>query len=162
MPTPGQAFVADLESLVLDVKGRMDALARQVVQQTCEEVVQNTPVLTGFLRGSWQPSLNGPPQVNGDGRPSEKLGKIDEESADKLSDWAAAEISLSIAQMKAGDTFWLVNNAVYGPRIEYGFTGRDSAGREVHQRGRFFVRKTLARWAQIVRRVAIDLRLQTR
>lgn len=156
MATTGQQFVADLESMVVNAQGRMEALARQSVQQACEEVIQNSPVLTGFFRGNWQPKLNGPPSVQGQQSPSDNT--ID---ADKLSDKSGAEIALVVSQMKSGDTFWLVNNTIYGPRLEYGFTGRDSAGREIHQPGRFFVRKTLQRWAAIVRKSAIDLRMAT-
>lgn len=154
MTTAGQRFVADLESMVAGTQGRMAALARQAVQQISEEVIYATPVVTGFLRASWQPSLNGPPQKT-DGRPSK-----DTIDADKLADKGGKDIALVIAKMKAGDTFWLVNNAVYGPRIEYGFTGRDSAGREIHQKGRFFVRKTVSRWAEIVRKLAIELKMK--
>lgn len=157
MSTPGQQFTADLEALVLNAQGRMEQLSRQVIQETCEQVVRNSPVLTGFFRGNWQPSIGRPPPRQGDGLPSENT--ID---ADKLSDKSLQMLSLLIAQFKLGQIFWFANNTKYGPRLEYGFTGRDSLGREIHQRGRFFVRNALQRWGETVRKTAIDLRMTLR
>lgn len=155
--TPGEQFTADLESMVVGAQGRMEALARQAIQATCEQVVQNSPVLTGFFRGNWQPSINRPPQSQSEGTPSENT--ID---ADKLADKSVRDLSLIIAQFKIGQVFWFVNNTAYGPRLEYGFTGRDSLGREIHQKGRFFIRNALARWGTTVRKAAIDLRMGLR
>jgi hypothetical protein len=157
MTTPGQQFTADLESMVIATKERMEALSRQSIQATCEQVVQNSPVLTGFFRGNWQPSIGAPPQNLGPQTPSENTA-----DADKLADKGSAQLSLLIAQFKLGQIFFLVNNTAYGPRLENGFTGRDSLGREIHQRGRFFVRNALARWGDTVRRAAIDLKMTLR
>lgn len=157
MATPGQQFTADLEAMVLNAQGRMEALARQSIQSTCEQVVRNSPVLTGFFRGNWQPSIGAPPRVQGEQSPSENTM-----DADKLSDKTGAQLSLLIRQFKLGQVFWFTNNTIYGRRLEYGFTGRDSAGREVHQRGRFFIRNALARWSDTVRRQAIDLKMTLR
>jgi hypothetical protein len=157
MATPGQQFTADLESMVLATQGRMEALARQAVQATCEQVVQDSPVLTGFFRGNWQPSIGAPPQNLGPQTPSENTA-----DANKLADKSSAQLSLLIAQFKLGQIFFLVNNTAYGPRLENGFTGRDSLGREIHQRGRFFIRNALARWADTVRKVAVDLKMTLR
>ncbi len=157
MTTPGQQFTADLEAMVKTAQGRMEALARQAVQETCQQVVQDSPVLTGFFRGNWQPSINRPPQNLGPQTPSENTA-----DADKLSDKGAAQLSLLIPQFKLGQVFFFVNNTAYGPRLENGFTGRDSAGREIHQRGRFFVRNALARWAGTVRKAAVDLKMTLR
>lgn len=145
MATPGQIFVADLEAMVLNAQGRMEALARQSIQGTCEQVVQNSPVLTGFFRGNWQPSINRAPNIQGDGLPSEDL--VD---ADKLADKSLAQLTLMIAQFKLGQIFWFVNNTKYGPRLEYGFTGR------------FFVRNALSKWGVTVRKAAVDLRMGLR
>lgn len=157
MATHGQQFTADLEAMVLNAQGRMEGLARQAIQATCEQVVQNSPVLTGFFRGNWQPSINRPPQNLGPQKPSENT--ID---ADKLSDKGVFQLSLVIAQFKLGQIFYFTNNTAYGRRLENGFTGRDSRGREIHQRGRFFVRNALARWGDTVRRTAIDLKMTLR
>ncbi len=143
--------------MVMGAQGRMEALARQSIQATCEQVVQNSPVRTGFFRANWQPSINQPPQAQGDLSPSENTAE-----ADKLADKGVRDLSLIIAQFKIGQTFWFVNNTKYGPRLEYGFTGRDSAGREIHQKGRFFIRNALARWGETVRRAAIDLKMGPR
>lgn len=157
MATQGQQFVADLEAMVVGAQGRMEGVARQALQETCEQVVQNSPVLTGFFRGNWQPSIGAPPQNLGPQTPSENTA-----DADKLADKGAAQLSLLIAQFKLGQVFFFVNNTAYGPRLENGFTGRDSLGREIHQRGRFFIRNALARWGDTVRKVAVDLKMTLR
>ena len=59
--------------------------------------------------------------------------------------------------MKAGLVFWMTNNAAYARRIEYGFVGEDSLGREYNQKGRFFVRKNIKRAKQIVSQLVKDL-----
>lgn len=153
----GEQFVADLESMVIGAEQKMQGLARQVIQGTCEQVVQNSPVLTGFFRGNWQPSLNQPPPAQ-----AELAGSETTQDADKLSDKSRGMLALLIAQFKLGQVFWFVNNTVYGPRLENGFTGRDSAGREIHQRGRFFIRNALQSWRSRVAQAAVDLRMQMR
>lgn len=42
--------------------------------------------------------------------------------------------------------------AKYAKRIEFGFTGTDSAGRSYNQAGRFFVTRAIQAWPSIVRK----------
>lgn len=118
---------------------KIDALARQSVQEVCLRAVTNTPVDTGFLRGSWQPSIGKPytgEPVQGD---------------------ATAKIALSVADLRAGDKFYMRNNAVYAKRIEWGFVGHDSLGRYYNQKGRFMVTDAVKAWPTIVAGVAREL-----
>lgn len=135
-----QRFTADLAKWAHDVEVSMDALARQSIQSLVENVKYDTPFDTGNLLGQWQPSINSEP-------PSGLLPPGASESA----------ISLAIAQLKAGDIYYQSNNAAYALRIEYGFVGKDSLGRNYNQPGRFFVQGAIARWPQIVTFVAADL-----
>lgn len=129
--------------------GKMEALARQTVQEMASRVVRETPVDIGFLAGSWQPTLGKPAEV--DTATPEKGGAIPS-PADSL-----ARISLVIAGMKLGDRYCQINNAAYALRVEYGFTDEDSLGRQFNQRGQFYTTRTVKTWPQVVDAVARDL-----
>ncbi len=58
---------------------------------------------------------------------------------------AAAIVSLDI-----GDTAYLGWQAVYGRRVNYGFTGEDSLGRTYNQSGAGFAESIAAKWPQFV------------
>lgn len=123
----------------------LDALARQVCQEMAQQAVENTPVVVGFLRGSWQPSV---------GKMSLAQGAAPDASGAAVS----AKIAAVIADIKAGDVFYMMNNAVYAKRVEYGFVGQDSLGRTYNQKGRFFVTNTVKRWPLIVQQQAAALK----
>lgn len=52
----------------------------------------------------------------------------------------------------------IVNDAVYARRVNSGFVGKDSLGREYHQRGRHMVEQVIAETPQIVAQVVEDLK----
>lgn len=139
MTATGRQFSADLSAWAARVAGRVDELARQSVQETARQVVVATPFDTGFLATSWQPSIGAEPRTN----PPSK----------------GADYSAVAAGVTAGSVFWMVNNAAYARRLEFGFVGEDALGRYYNQPGRFYVRGVVARWAQIVDAQARDLRI---
>ncbi|NAZ37150.1 hypothetical protein [Rubellimicrobium sp. CFH 75288] len=116
-----------------------EAVARQVCFEAASRVVQNTPVDTGFLRGSWQPSI-GAPLVK-----DEDLASVDPAGAN-----AASQIALAVLQMKAGERFWMLNGCSYGRFVEYGTSKME---------GRHFVQKVVQSWPAIVAHVMADLGL---
>ena len=129
----GREFNLDIQDWAKRFTGSMDALARQTCQQMAEDVVQDTPVDTGFLRGSWQPSLN-TPEISGDGEngnPSIKVAAV-------------------ISGLRAGDKFWMTNNAEYAQYVEFGTS---------KMAGRFFVTRNMKRFSDIVSKVARELNL---
>jgi Bacteriophage HK97-gp10, putative tail-component len=138
-------FRADVKKWKEATDERIEAFARQVCFEMARSVVKATPVDTGFLRGSWQPSI---------GEPKDAEGSEDPGGAK-----ASAIASLVSADVKLGDKFYMVNNAKYARRIEYGFVGEDSLGRKFNQSGRYFVGDTVARFKVICRKVARDLKL---
>lgn len=146
----GTSFIADMQRWNKLSKDQLVALARQACQQLAYKVQNNTGppvgpnIITGFLIGSWQPSI---------GSLSAK-GGVSTENPNKDTD---AELAVIVSTLSLGETFYYVNNAAYAMRQEYGFTGVDSLGRMVHQRGKFFVRKTISQWPSIVADVASDL-----
>jgi hypothetical protein len=145
MASNGKQFKATLGAWALKAGDKLDALARQSALQLSEDVVKATPVDTGFLRGSWQPSI---------GAPAGGGGALDASGAA-----AQASVTLAVQGIKRGDRFFLINNARYAMRLEYGFVGQDSLGRTYNQTGRFFVGNAVKRWPRIVARVAQELKL---
>lgn len=107
----------------------LKAFVQDAAQTISERVIEATPVDTGFLKGSWQPALNGgDTSANG---------------------YAAASVQAVVSQMKVGDIFSLVNNAAYAMRIEYGFVGPDSLGRVFNQPGRYTMTEQLYQWSAV-------------
>ncbi|SCM71501.1 conserved hypothetical protein [uncultured Pleomorphomonas sp.] len=134
-------FAAALRAWADKVNGNLDGLARQTCQETAQRAVGATPVDTGFLRGNWQPSIG-------------EMKVVEPAPA------AGGDIALVCAGIKAGDVFYMTNNTAYAKRLEYGFEGKDSLGREYHQAGRYFVRDTVAQWPSIVEQIARELGAQ--
>ena len=144
--TPGTQFKADLDAWLALSTGQLEALARQSIQALAERVVETTPIDTGFLRGSWQPNLNVLPPP-----------RADDDSTDSTGDAALGRVGIVVSGIRAGDTFYMVNNARYGMRLEFGFVGADSLGRVYNQAGRYFVTRAIAAWPDIVANEARDL-----
>lgn len=141
----GRTFTAEIKDWARRFPDKMDALARQTCQQVSENVITSTPVDTGFLRSSWQPSIGTPQAAKG---------------GEGMQGQAQAQVELTIAQMQAGEVYYLTNNAVYAKRIEFGFVGQDSLGRTFNQQGRFMVTDNVKRWPSVVARMAKDLGLK--
>ena len=141
----GKQFEAAIGKWAKEAPEKMDAFARQVCQAIAERAMTTTPVgVTGFLRGSWQPSI-GEPSTSHEG------------SADKGGAKVAAAIATVIPEIKAGVKFYMMNNAAYARRLEFGFVGEDKLGRKYNQAGRFWVTDAAKAWPQIARDVALEL-----
>ena len=138
--TAGADYMAALDAWRGKVNGGLKALARQSVLDLAQNVVLDTPVDTGFLRGGWQPTIGGIPAPQGDGEhPLDPGGGI-----------AVANIGLKAAELEPGELFVMANFTVYALRLEYGFVGEDSLGRYYNQAGRYFVTNNVAMWDKIV------------
>lgn len=153
----GQTFIADMQRWGTLSKQQLQAVARQSIQQLAIRTQNNTAppigpnVVTAFLINSWQPAIGAPPPLpRGDGAAPPMYGGGGIKDTD-------AELGVLVASLDIGDSFYYVNNAAYAARQNWGFTGVDSLGRSVHQKGKFFVEKTLAQWPSIVDDVVTDL-----
>lgn len=138
----GREFKAQLGAWALKAGDQLDGLARQSIQQMCFQVVADTPVDTGFLRSSWQPSIGSPKAGQG-----KKFG-MGGSGASAAAANALASIGVTITDMKVGETFHLTNNAKYALHIEFGTSKMN---------GRFMVTDNAKRWPQIVSTAAKDL-----
>lgn len=132
---------------------KSDAMMRAVYQESAQEVIEeaqrpkskggNMPVKDGFLRNSGQATLNAPS--------SETTKKPKNYSG---VDWDAGEVVLVINKAELKDTIYFTWTAEYAARMEYGFVGKDSLGRQYNQPGNGFLRLAAQQWPQIVKKVA--------
>jgi hypothetical protein len=67
----------------------------------------------------------------------------------------------TIGSLKLGDRAFLVYQANYAMRQNYGFTGYDSLGRYYNQPGKFWVESVGSRYRSIMRAAATRLRNST-
>jgi hypothetical protein len=129
-----QPFDVQIAQWVAKAKGRTREFCIEFVQDLAEEVVRATPVKTGFLRASWWASIGTPTSAAGGG--------------------SVAAMSLVAAAIVPGDVYYMMNGAAYAMRVEYGFIGQDSLGRNYNQPPRAFVRGTVARAGDIAEAAA--------
>lgn len=142
-------YEADLDRWLADFNDRIGEIWRHAVVRVGEEVIKGSPVDTGFFRGQWTPSLGAEPPYPAD---------QNQGSTDPHGQRALAALTLMATQMTFGETLFFVNNAIYGMRLNYGFVGADSLGREYNQPGRYFVEDAIAKWYTIFDDVAGELR----
>lgn len=120
-------FVSQVKGFHEDVMKLILAVFQTSVQFMAEDIVKTSPVDTGFLRNSFQITLNTLPNIGDTG-----IG--------------IGGLSGAIAGIKLSDTVYLSFTASYAMRLEYGFEGMDSLGRLYNQSGRFWVRGAAQNW----------------
>ncbi|NNV20533.1 HK97 gp10 family phage protein [Ochrobactrum pseudogrignonense] len=129
------SFSSELLAWVERTKRRQQVVFQTAAQFLAEDILERTPVDTGFLRGSFRTDPNKPVKI-GD-TPNGFEG---------------------IAAAKATDTIYMGFGAVYAMRIEYGFDGEDSLGRYYYQDGAGMVRLAWQNWPQHVSKAAAQVR----
>jgi hypothetical protein len=107
------------------------------IAQTTKGAGGNLPFEWGFLRGSLVSYVNG--SQAGKGEDSYTVAIQGVEWGDEVS------------------SFWTV---AYARRMNYGFTGTDSAGRTYSQAGNFYRENAVAGWQQIVHFMASQAQRQ--
>lgn len=137
-----------------ETEGLLEALIKQAVQELTIEM-QTTSGNGGLNRidqgwhvASFQLVLNGEPQL-----------PTREAPEGVAPAWSGAEIALQIAGMELGDTITGSYGMAYSMRLEYGFTGQDSLGRNYSQPAYAFVRTAAQNWPAIVARLQDQVRL---
>lgn len=162
---PGQrSFSAQIDEWVAATEVRMLAVFRESAQRVIAEMQKvgpsvanpdggvggNMPVDTGFLRASLLATLNSPA--------TEMTFK---DSDVEVYTWQEGQVQLVILGAKIGDVIYAVYTASYARRMEYGFSGTDSLGREYNQEGYGFVRLASQKWQDIVSAVAAEAKART-
>lgn len=127
------SFASEVGDYRKEVMKLILAVFQTSVQFMAEDIVKTSPVDTGFLRNSFNITLNSLPSIGDDG-----VG--------------VAGISGAIAGLKTSDTVYLSFTASYAMRLEYGFEGKDSLGRLYNQSGRFWVRGAAQNWNSYVQK----------
>jgi hypothetical protein len=128
-----KSFSASVNAFAGKTKRQM----REVFVESVQDVVEiaqtpkgkggRMPVVTGNLRNSLASGLNG------------SFGNV-----------GADSYSVTLTGLELGDVARFAWTAPYARRMELGFSGTDSLGRNYEQSGNFFVGSAAAQWPQIV------------
>lgn len=142
-------------SQVLDKARRKNVeFSREFLREFGKELVSRTPVDTGQLKGSWYVSLNtrafpGEPKLE----PS-PLGTASQVTLDRLNQ--------TIVEYDGKQRLSFRNIAPYAYRMEFGFTGTDSLGRDYDfAPSQAYVRPTINNAAAIAERAAQKVKQST-
>lgn len=132
MPASPQNFKLQVDQWTAKAREAPMLVVKETIQELNNQIVATSPFKTGYLRGSYFADLNVVPSGTGAvGRPS------------------TAAVNLIALRLKPGDTYTMGNTAKYARRLEYGFVGTDSKGRQYNQMGRYWVRSVLVRFQAI-------------
>ncbi|HEV7253876.1 MAG TPA: HK97 gp10 family phage protein [Mesorhizobium sp.] len=115
MATTTLNFAAQVDAWVRETEVRMLAVFRTAAQFVVEDVLDRTPVDTGYLRASLTVTTTGPLPIRENAQPAE--GQT----------YTVQPYALSIAGAEIGDTVFASFVAGYAGHVEYGAKGR--AGR---------------------------------
>lgn len=97
----------------------MIAVFRLSAEYVIEDVLDRSPVDTGFMRASFTVSLDGPLPIRADAKPPSGAGK---------NSYEPQPYSLAIAGADLGDTITASFVAAYSAHVEYGARGRAGIG----------------------------------
>jgi hypothetical protein len=127
---------ADISAWGERAKRNLRQVCAIAFQDICGEILRPAseggwPVVTGFSRNSWFASINQLPQAS--------AGTSNPE---------ASYIAVA-ASFELGDVLYFGNMAAYARRLELGFIGQDSLGRQYNQQGRFIVQNVMNRADEI-------------
>jgi len=86
-------------------------VAQETARLAGNEVIDNTPVLTGHLRFGWQGSIGSPVMT-------------EREGTDKSGETVKAEMLNSIKKIAPGTIFYFTNPVSYGVYVEHGTSTR--------------------------------------
>jgi hypothetical protein len=105
-------FSAQVDAWVLKTKQRQEAVFKTAAQNVIGDVIDRTPVDTGYLRASLTVTLNEPLPMRGQ----------------QGDGYTAPPIDLSIAGAQLGDIIFASFVANYALPVEYGARGRAGVG----------------------------------
>lgn len=129
---------AQADAWARKAKGQLKEFVVETIQDLNEEVVENTPVITGFLRGSWWSTLGDPEKSGGAPDPS---GQI-----------AVARMNMTVVDLELGDVYTAYNGASYAWFVENGTEKMEP---------RAMVGRAVARFKDIANAAALRVRARS-
>lgn len=103
----GRTLSESLTGFRHKVEERSLMITREALKNMTIDIVSNTPVLTGRLRGGWRAGIG------------KSIGRT-ERGLDPLGAGAHAEIRQTLQNLKVGDLFQFVNRVYYAKFVEFG------------------------------------------
>lgn len=100
------SFALDVETYADETLSAIENTRRIFIGNLCIAIIDRTPVLSGHLKGNWQPSI-GAPETDEVPRASKDGGYVKQLVLDVL------------AKLTGDETFYFCNNAPYVLVIEY-------------------------------------------
>jgi hypothetical protein len=143
-----QGFDAQVSAWVAKTQRRMKAVRDESTQRVL--AVANTtvgeggnlPFKTGFLRASLKVGIG-----------AVQFAAIKPAADGAVPSYDASAAALTISNAKIEDTITAMWTAAYAARMNYGFVGKDSLGREYNQKGYKFRDLAVQQWPRIVSEV---------
>jgi len=100
------SFAADIEQFAKDAIDEVERIRRVFIGKLCVAIIDRTPVLSGHLKGNWQPSTGAP-----------EYDEVPRKSKD--GSFVKSLLMDVLAKLKGDETFYFSNNAPYVLVIEY-------------------------------------------
>lgn len=119
------------ENASLILRTAVDGLHKEIARPKSSG--GNLPFDTGNLGRSIEVSTTSFPEVDQEER-----------------EYTAPDVSFVLNGVEYGDPVYIGVRAVYGPRMNWGFVGEDSLGRNYNQSGNFFVERGGNMWPSLV------------
>lgn len=131
-------WATKIDQWVEATEKRKNAVFRDATQRIIDIMQSTVPVKDGFLRASLVVAVNSPPPA------------ADKKKGDSSNVYNPAAIQAAISKAVAGDRIVAAYTMVYARRLEFGFTGVDSLGRNYNQPARGWARLAAQQWAEVV------------
>ena len=149
----GLSFAKQVDAWTRKSHNRMHTVFQESTQNLINEAQQSIwkgglmPINVGFLTNSGTAALNSIP--SGESKAPEGYNQTV---------WDPSPVAIVIASADIGDRIVFGWTAEYARRMEYGFQGADSLGREYNQAGYAFMRTAANRWTAIVNETIADVK----
>lgn len=133
-------FSASMRGWTEKAKRNIGLVRRNAIQKLFDGIKDDTPRVTGNARRSWILSTTAMPEVR--------------EGAEEFEDIDVAPV---LAGLKSNVSAYIGGQAAYLPRLNYGFTKKDSLGRKYNQSGVFMVENNAKKWKTYVKESAQEI-----
>lgn len=129
-----QDFEKEVDVFIGSALGKIDKFLFEFSQELSLDIIQGTPVDTGFLRASWTASVNVQDSTTTASFAGPKGGG-EAVNGPAATEEASKRIANNLSGVAGGDSVYISNNVEYGPEQEFG-----SERFDVPFGGRAFVR----------------------